>query len=167
LLDAILPGLSSAQNVHPMFVHFPIVLWLSALLFWGLALVLRRTALWDVGRWLVYLALLGAVVAVGSGLWAAEHLGHDSPGHELVHVHRNWMLVTSGFGLVTATAAFVSRKKTLASVRWLLFTLLLLTSILTTLGADRGALLVFRYGIGTLGEVPPGTDDTHAHDHEH
>ena len=28
-----LPGLKAALNYHPMFVHFPIVLWLAALLF--------------------------------------------------------------------------------------------------------------------------------------
>ena len=28
-----LPGLKAALNYHPMFVHFPIVLWLGALLF--------------------------------------------------------------------------------------------------------------------------------------
>ena len=41
-MEVLFPGLSSALNVHPLFVHFPIVLWLTALLFWGLALWLER-----------------------------------------------------------------------------------------------------------------------------
>ncbi len=52
-MEVLFPGLSSALNVHPLFVHFPIVLWLTALLFWGLALWLEREVLWDVGRWLL------------------------------------------------------------------------------------------------------------------
>lgn len=38
-----------------------------------------------------------------------------------------------------------------------------------TIGADRGAELVFRYGIGVAGEAPPHSDGhDHSHgDHEH
>ena len=33
-----MPGLNALLNYHPLFVHFPIALWLAALLFEGLAL---------------------------------------------------------------------------------------------------------------------------------
>jgi uncharacterized membrane protein len=137
-----------------MFVHFPIALWLSALLFWGLALFRAREDLWAAGRWLLYLGLVGALAAVGTGLWAADQMGHDAPGHDLVHTHRNWMLLTSAVGLVTTAAAFLTRGRATPRVRWLLFGMLLVTGGLTTLGADRGALLVFRYGVGTQVERP-------------
>ena len=44
-----LPGLKAALNNHPLFVHFPIVLWLAALLFeifavWRASDELQRTA---------------------------------------------------------------------------------------------------------------------------
>jgi uncharacterized membrane protein len=153
-MEAVFPGLAAALNPHPMFVHFPIALWLSALLFWTLALWLRRDALWDAGRWLLYLGSLGALVAVATGLWAAKQLGHDSPGHELVHVHRNWMLLASALGLAVTIAAFATRRKATPGARWLLSGLLSVVALLIVLGADRGALLVFRYGMGTTGEAP-------------
>ncbi len=179
-MEVLFPGLSSALNVHPLFVHFPIVLWLTALLFWGLALWLERDVLWDMGRWLLYLGALGALAAVGTGLWAEEHLGHDSPAHDLVHVHRNWMLSTTGLGLVTAVVAFATRSRTSRGARWGLCGLLLLTVAVMTLGADRGARLVYGHGIGTTREVTshasesasqpeePGSAAEHdAHDHHH
>ncbi len=116
-MEVVFPGLSSALNVHPLFVHFPIVLWLTALFFWGLALWLERDVLWDTGRWLLYLGALGALAAVGTGLWAEEHLGHDSPAHDLVHVHRNWMLSATALGLATAAVAFATRNRTTRGAR--------------------------------------------------
>jgi uncharacterized membrane protein len=32
-MRALLPGLHSMLNLHPLFVHFPIALWLGALVF--------------------------------------------------------------------------------------------------------------------------------------
>jgi len=154
-MDAILPGFSSALNIHPMFVHFPLVLWLTALFFCGLALALGRDAFWDAGRWLLYLGALAALATVGTGLWAEEHLGHQSPGHDLVHVHRNWMLSSTGLGLLTAFAVFATREKATRGVRWLVCGLLLTTVVVSALGADRGALLVYRYGIGTRVDLAP------------
>ena len=48
-----LPGLRAALNYHPIFVHFPIVLWFAALLFELLAVsraserILRATGAWE------------------------------------------------------------------------------------------------------------------------
>jgi len=39
-MDFLLPGLRGMLNDHPLFVHFPIALWLAALLFEALALLL-------------------------------------------------------------------------------------------------------------------------------
>jgi uncharacterized membrane protein len=156
VMELVFPGLASTLNVHPLFVHFPIALWATAVLFWGLALLRQQEELWRVGRWLLYLGSLGALAAVGTGLWAAGQMGHDSPGHDLVHNHRNWMLVASAVGLGAAAAAFVTRERATGRVRWLLLAILLIAGGLTVLGADRGALLVFRYGIGTQRELPPG-----------
>ena len=38
-METFLPGVSSIQNIHPMFVHFPIAFFLVALAMDGLALI--------------------------------------------------------------------------------------------------------------------------------
>jgi len=149
----LLPGLYHAPNVHPLVVHFPVALWTAALLFLGIGSLRRRDDLFRAGCWLIYLGLAGAAVSVGTGLWAEDKLGHDSPGHELVHVHRTWMIVASGFGVLTAGAAFLLRKRTAGVFRWAITGAMVVTVTVMTLGADRGAELVFRYGVGTRRDV--------------
>lgn len=163
-MEQILPGLSHAPNIHPVFVHFPIAFWLGAALLCGLGCVRKHESLFAAGRCLLYLGTLGAVFAVASGFWAAEAMGHDSPGHDLVHVHRNFMLIASAIAVVTTLMALAMRKRKTAGARWTITALLLVLAGVTTLGADRGAALVFRYGIGTATEAPPPDDEPNQHD---
>lgn len=157
LLQRMLPGLAGARDLHPMFVHFPIALWSAALLFWVLG-VARTAEPWlTTARWLTTLALLGAAASVATGLLAEERLGHDSPGHDVVHVHKYFMLATTAAGLVTALVAWLTRKRG-PRWAWTWGASLIVTVALMILGADRGGLLVFGHGVGTTspGEGPGG-----------
>lgn len=166
MIESFLPGLSSAPNVHPMVVHFPVALWPAALLLWAVGLHLKRDDVLDAGRWVLYLGLAGALVAFGTGLAAEESLGHDSPGHGLVHTHKYFMIPAVVLGLATSVLAWVTRKRTEARWRWTTGGLLLATVVVMTLGADRGAMLVYRHGIGTSRLPPPaGSHGPPAHDH--
>lgn len=151
MMDALLPGLAAVEDLHPLVVHFPIALWSAALLFWVLALR-GRDELWYAGRWVLYLGSLTALVAVGTGLWAEDRLGHDTPGHELVHVHRNFMIAATVLGGATALLARAMRRRGGAWIRAGLLAALLLTTVVCALGADRGALLVYGHGVGTRAE---------------
>ena len=46
MLDALLSGLTNSPNVHPVFVHFPVALWLVAAGAWLLWLFRRDESLW-------------------------------------------------------------------------------------------------------------------------
>ena len=67
-----LPGLKAALNYHPMFVHFPIVLWLAALLFELLAVWRASDEMQRTASRLLYLGTLAAIVTIFTGL-AAQH----------------------------------------------------------------------------------------------
>lgn len=171
-MQSVFPGLSAAPNVHPLFVHFPIALLLTALLFWAIALFRGSGDAWRLGRWLLYLGTLGALVAVTTGFVATERMGHEMPGHDLVHLHRNFMLATTALAVVTAALAFVWRRSSSRAARWVQLGLLSITAVVMVLGTDRGANLVFHYGIGSAGEAPPseaaeGHDGGHTHDEGH
>lgn len=163
-MEQIFPGLSHAPNIHPFFVHFPIAFWLGAVLLYVLGSLRKHEGLLAAGRWLLYLGTLAAVFAVASGLWAEDAMGHDSPGHEFVHIHRNFMLVASAIAVVTTLVAFALRKRETAGARWTITALLLALAGVTTLGADRGAELVFRYGMGTASEAPSPAEEPHHHE---
>lgn len=166
MLDSILPGLANAANIHPMLVHFPIALWLTALFLhlWGM---LRDSyGIRQCGRWLLYLGTLGGLAAVLTGFRAAGQLGHDSPGHDLVHLHRNLMVAATGLALVACICGWIAARRDSRGKQWLLVLLLAALAGLATLGADRGAFMVFGHGVGVrapeAGQAGPGHE--HGHD---
>lgn len=165
MMDHLMPGLSAAPNLHPMVVHFPIAFWLAAAGAWVIALLRSDEGAWRFGLWLHSLGLAGGALAVAFGFWATVKMGHDSPGHDLVHVHRDLMLWTTGLAVIVTAVGWWKRG---TGVRKLLTGLSLLLAGLLSLGADRGAELVFRYGMGVAGEAPPAAGHAHGHgDDEH
>ncbi|MFZ3214652.1 MAG: DUF2231 domain-containing protein [Candidatus Acidiferrales bacterium] len=140
-----LPGLKAALNYHPMFVHFPIVLWLVALLFelfavWRASDELQRTA-----SRLLYLGTLAAVITVLTGLEAQKSV---APGaaQRAVGIHETLMLVTTSLAIALCSFAFFMRNNFTPQLRKILLIGLVVLGVLLTIGADRGAQLVYGYG---------------------
>ena len=135
----------------------------APVLFALLGALSKRDDFLQTARWLLYLGTLGAIVATASGVLAANQLGHDGAGHDLVHVHRNMMYGATLLAVAVSGIVFFLRSRNDMAMRWALVGLLLLSTAAMTLGADRGALLVFRYGIGTAGQEPPHSEHGHEH----
>jgi uncharacterized membrane protein len=163
MMQDLFPGLIHAPNLHPMVVHFPIAFWVAAAGIWVVAVSSQREKIWRFGLWMQSMGLAGAAIAVGFGFWASEQLGHDSPGHEFVHVHRDFMLVATGLAVLITVIGWWSLKRRHTWRLGLAVAALILAGI-TSLGADRGAELVFRYGVGVAMDQPAQTDG-HNHDH--
>ena len=161
-MESLLPGLTSAPNLHPMVVHFPIALWLAATAAWGFALLRRNDDAWRFGLWMHTLGAGGAIAAVVLGYLATAKMGHDAPGHELVHVHRDIMVGATGLSVILTGLAWWRRAGP-GIWRPILGLASVALAATMTLGSDRGAELVFRYGIGVSHETPPQTG--HVHDH--
>jgi len=154
--------------LHPMFVHFPVALLTTALLFQFLAAWRRSARFADVARWLLYLGTLGALAAVTTGFIAADELGHDSPGHELVHAHRNLAVVTTVLAVLACFAYSNWGKSDSLRARWGLTAALLAVVVVLALGAEKGGSMVYKYGTGVRWETPPPAETGHEHgEHEH
>jgi uncharacterized membrane protein len=165
-MEDLLPGLHGAPNLHPVFLHFPLVLLITALGFAVVAALRSSDDLVRVTRWLLYLGVLSAIPTVATGYQAMLSL-EGMPGHDLIHVHMDWMFTAAGLALVTgALAWWLGRRPPTGATRWSLAIALAVTCGVLTLGADRGALLVFRYGIGTQQETPPEDHGAHG-GHQH
>ncbi len=100
-----LPGLKAALNYHPLFVHFPIVLWLAALLFeifavWRASDELQRTA-----SRLLYLGTLAAIITVMTGL-AAQNSVAPGEAQRAVGIHETLMLTATSLAIVYAASRF-------------------------------------------------------------
>ena len=140
-----LPGLRAALNFHPILVHFPIVLWLAALLFQLLAVLRVSDEMQRTAARMLYLGTLAAVVTILSG-WAAENSVPPGAAQRTLGAHETLMLVTSSLALALCLFAFFVRKNFTAQLRRVMLAGLVILAALLTIGADRGAQLVYGYG---------------------
>ena len=148
MIGALLPGLQHLQNIHPLVVHFPIALLMSAALFYALALVFRKDTLTATAFSLLILGALSACVAAGTGLYAEEGVMVSfSVREHLLDVHERFMLATTGLSIILTIWAVIARPlpKKRRAIFILLFVVLL---AVMTWGADYGARMVYDYNAG-------------------
>lgn len=140
-----LPGMKAALNLHPMFVHFPIVLWLAALLFELLAIWRASDELQRTATRLLYLGTLAAIVTAMTGL-AAQNSVAPGEAQRAVGIHETLMLTATSLAIGLCMFAFFMRKDFSAKLRKILLLGLVVLGILLAIGAGRGAQLVYGYG---------------------
>jgi uncharacterized membrane protein len=144
---------SWAPNVHPMLVHFPIVLVLLAA---GADVVQLLRPRLGAGRLAPTLYLLGAasgVAAFLTGRTAALEVFIPGMAHGLVDDHRAWALLTTAALVAVATTRvavqFVRRSDGLGW-RMLFAVTGLVLAVLVQQTAERGARLVYEQGVGVI-----------------
>ncbi len=133
-------------NIHPIVVHFPIVLVILAMFFQILEVIKKLPkGMANAPIWIMYLATIASIAGAASGYWASEIIGHDHPRHELVHEHRNLMLWFTGI-ITSGSAIHLFVKK----IQTPIFRLILLVSsaLIMIIGAEKGGNLVYEHGIG-------------------
>jgi uncharacterized membrane protein len=140
-----LPGLKAALNYHPIFVHFPIVLWLAALLFELLAVCRKSDEMQRAASRMLYLGTLAAIVTAWTGLLAEKSV---PPGiaQRVVGIHQALMLVSTSLAGALCVFAFLVRRNFTVLLRKVMLLGLCILGVFVTLGADRGAQLVYEYG---------------------
>jgi uncharacterized membrane protein len=140
-----LPGLKAVLNIHPMLVHFPIALWLAALLFEAWA-VIRNSEDWHrTAARLLYLGTFAGILTVLSGL-AAEKSVPAGQAMIVVGIHKTLMILTTSLALGLSLFALAFRKNFTTAYRKYLLAGLVAMAILMTVGGDRGAQLIYQYG---------------------
>jgi len=140
-----------APNIHPLIIHFPIALWLVAVLFDLISLVrskdwLRKSAVTIYG-----LAAMGALVAFFSGKQAIDLVAIPFQGEVTASNHSDWGHYTLYFFVAYAVIRLVAywrqwdNKKAVA----ILFLLLgIVGAGMVAKTADLGGKLVYKYGVG-------------------
>ena len=152
------------ESVHPLVVHFPIALLLTALLLDVVALGLKRPGLHRVALWNLSLGTIGAAVAVRTGLWAAEIAKHTFEIHQVMELHRKLGIATLVLGILVVTWRLWKRDR--LGVRARAVTLVLMLAIAGTLGygAHLGGRLVYEFGVGgSFGSSDSSLPSSHHH----
>lgn len=111
---SLLPGWHSALSHHPAFVHFPIVLWLLALVVEVIAVWRHNDFLHRASVWLLWLGAIAATFAVLTGFYAAQK-APAGIGH-LLEAHKALMLISYFLALALSLLALLFRR---AMTYWL------------------------------------------------
>ncbi len=139
---------------HPMIVHFPLALVVTATAAFAAAGVLRHAkraaALSLVGTWNLLVGSAAAVLALGSGLVALIGQSLTPAAHVAVALHAKWAMFSVCALLVLAVwrgagAPFDARPS------WPFVVVLLLATAALIVTGYLGGENVYRYGVGVVG----------------
>ncbi len=133
------------QNIHPLFVHFPVALSLTALLFEVLYLVSKKDHFKTIAAGLIVLTAVAAVVTAATGLVAANTVPHPDIAHPLMDTHKEIELAGVALSILASLSLVLARNK----LSWVRGLLVLATAATISYGASYGGRLVFDYGVGT------------------
>ena len=136
---------------HPLVVHFPIALVLTATALLSSARLLRNESLAataaTVGTWNLCLGALAAVFALATGLGAVLDLDVSAAVHQAISVHLKWAMLTTLLLVLLAIwrgAGTASRSRP----SWLFLFVLIAAAAALTYTGYRGGKNVFEYGVG-------------------
>jgi uncharacterized membrane protein len=158
---------SPLPSWHPLVVHFPIALVLSAMALLLAARLLRSESLAatvaTVGTWNLCLGAAAALFALGTGLGAVLDLDVSAAARQAISVHLEWaMLATLLLVLLAVWRGAGTASQSRPS--WLFLIVLIAASAALIMTAYRGGKNVFEYGVGVRRiaarsfEAPRGED---------
>jgi uncharacterized membrane protein len=146
-------------NLHPLFVHFTVALIATSaalFIFSRLFATKYQNELSITAKWCLWLSGFTTVATVSAGFYAYYTVGHDSPSHLVMKLHRN-------LALVSCLLIFTSIGFSLFSPSKLRFyTFIILSALMVSVTAWYGGELVYRHGIGVISL--PNTSEGHEHD---
>ncbi len=167
MFSAIMPGISSLVNLHPLAVHFPIALLFAFLLMDLLGSVFQKQSWRNVATGMLYLGTIAAGIAVFLGLSAASTVEHGENVHLILERHEALgfsVLYLSGF-LSLWRLMSGGTVKGASNIAFLMLAVVL--NILMTLGADLGGLMVYKHGVAVEAVEVTSMDYFQEHTHSH
>ena len=139
------------QSVHPLVVHFPIALILSALAIDLFALAMKRPGWHRIALWNLSLGVLGAGGAVLTGLQAEDVAKHSFEIWKVMELHKRLGITTLIVGALLVAWRLIRRDRLNPTERMVcLIAMLGLAATLAT-GAYLGGRLVYEFGVGGRG----------------
>jgi len=136
------------ESLHPLIVHFPIALLLTALCLDTLALVSRRPGLHRVALWNLCLGTVGAAAAVLTGLQAEDVAKHSFEIWQVIELHKRLGITTLILGLMTVAWRLRYRDQLSTRSRVVTIVAMLVIVCTVTYGAYLGGRLVYEFGVG-------------------
>jgi uncharacterized membrane protein len=159
-------------NWHPIFVHFTVALFSTALCFYMLAYLCKSLRIFSkvasefeiAARWCLWFVGIIVIGTILAGLQAYNSVKHDEISHLAMTDHRNWAFPTAGVIVLVALWSLCrTYKQKPITITFIIILFIVQGLLLAT--AWRGAELVFRYGLGVM-SLPQAEEMGHLHHHE-
>jgi uncharacterized membrane protein len=144
------------QNVHPLFVHFPIAFLVTAAAAELAHAAWRRKTLDALARWSLYLGTLGAVAAAVTGWLAAGSAAPVAAARDALGQHRLLTFVVTGLAAALAFWRLSSARRGGPRPRAVFVVALVGLAALLFAAAREGGELVHDFGVGTRLTAPGG-----------
>ena len=163
---------SIIPNWHPIFVHFTVALFSTAVGFYVLAYLTAylkgstnsfAIQFENTARWCLWIVAIITIATVLAGFYAYNTVQHDAVSHHAMTIHRNWAVPTAIAILLIAGWSYWRYHKQKKLALTFVFILLIAQGLLLST-AWRGAELVFRYGLGVM-SLPQSEGMSHHHHH--
>ncbi len=130
-------------HIHPIIVHFPIALFISALGLEILSLIFKKDGLHQAAWYNYLLGVLAAFAAILSAFIDGESLKHT-----VFYAHRALGWWTLGVAFLSSVVFFFIKRRSLKLFRILFFIFLIVMASLVSLTGYYGGRLVYEYGVG-------------------
>ena len=154
-------------RLHALLNDLPAALLVTAVLFDVAGLVTRRPTFRQVGFWTMVVGVIGAGLAVISGLQAEEYIAHGEAVHRVMETHEQFGLMSlATFGVLALWRIF--REKRMGGLERSLMLILSLggVGLLVTTGLY-GGRLVFDHAAGIPSRVLEAELRERTRDHDH
>lgn len=132
-------------HLHPMVVHFPVALFITALGFDVLSLIFKKPNWHRTALHIYICAALLTPLVLRTGIWEAERV-HLS--HPILDEHRRYALWTMWTALASLPVLYIFKEKWLKFYRIAFLVFCISIVSLVSLTADKGGVMVYEYGVG-------------------
>lgn len=150
--------------IHPMLVHFPIVLLYGSLFTTVLGWIWNRDRFFDrASFWLLVLGLLAGIVAAATGVLSEQYVKWTPVTSALLSTHQAYAVLTGLFVLLALVSRLVARYPRVERSSWSLagtsrgrqtilsVVFLVAAVVMVTMTASIGGTMVYQYGVGVHG----------------
>jgi uncharacterized membrane protein len=179
MFSAILPGIAGMDNIHPLFVHYPIAFFTAFFLMDFIGAMAKKAQWRYVASWLLYLGTVAAIFTVIAGLFAADSVEHGEDVHEIMERHEHIGIAVLSLSLFLSAWRMKQWGMHSALGNTVFLSLAGFLCLILSLGADLGGLMVYQYGVSVKpaaisqsaveqnGLAHHGTPDMNKEGHKH
>ena len=136
------------ENAHPLVIHFPIALLLTALLLELAGVLWRSEGLRQVSLWNQGLGTLGVLAAVLTGRMAKAGAKHSLEIFQVMSRHEQLGYVVLWLAVAALGWRLATRRRTGMRHRWIGWGALAIVCGVLASGAHLGGELVYEHGVG-------------------